>query len=401
MEPIFYITNSGIKICLINMEHLNTINITIHLPIGASSENNDEIGIAHFLEHMLFIKIKKYDEDYIDDIIDYYGGNINAETSYDKTIYYIYGMAKYTKVFFDILYEIYFNSIITEEKFNREKNIIIKEINENYNNDDIAKTFMFNNRYYKSVGGNIQDINKITLEKLLKFKKKHYKLDNTTIIFFGKLNITDILNDIKEKFGNLNIYTPKYFSLNDKLIKFKNCNNPIVKILELNKQVTINLYFKTINIYNKWYYKFNILINILKIYLYKKLRHYKGLIYQMDYDFVINRNTGYINISFDCSKNNIIQCLKIIFNLLYNKLKNKFIKYKYINKNINIYHTKLLYLSEKPKYKLSYILKSLTYNIKNLSINEIINIIKDTNENDIKKMSKALFNYSNTFILIN
>jgi predicted Zn-dependent peptidase len=401
-----YITNLGIKIFLINLESVNTVNITIHLPIGASSENKEEIGTAHFLEHMLFTKTKKYEENDIDDIIDNYGAKLNAETHYDKTIYYINGMAKYTKELFDILFEIYFNSIITNDKFEREKKIIIQEIENikmslDYENDKIATNTIFNNRYNIDISGDVEDIKKLTLEKLINFKTKYYKLDITTIIFFGKLNIKEILCDIENRFGILRVYNPTYLSLNNELIKSNNYNKPILKILKINNQSQINLYFNTINIYNEWYYKLNILINILNIYLYKKLRTEKGLIYSINCYLNINKNAGYLNISFNCAKINIIKCIKIIYDILYYKLNNKYIKTKYITKSINIYHTSLLYFSEQSKYKLLNIIKSLTYNIKSLSVDEIIDIVQNTSQSDIQKISKVLFHKNNTLLIIN
>jgi predicted Zn-dependent peptidase len=124
-----FISLSGIKIYLINSNKVNTVNITIHNSIGASFETEEEYGIAHYLEHMLFTKTKKYTENEINNLIDFYGADINAETHYDKTLYYINGISDYVLEFFDILYEIYFNNIITIENFEHEKSIIIEELN--------------------------------------------------------------------------------------------------------------------------------------------------------------------------------------------------------------------------------------------------------------------------------
>ena len=112
-----YKSSSGIKIYLINSNKINTVNITIHIPVGASSENEEEYGIAHYLEHMLFTNTKKYSEKEINNLIDYYGADVNAETHYDKTMYYINGIPEYTLQLFDIIYEIFFNGVITTDKF--------------------------------------------------------------------------------------------------------------------------------------------------------------------------------------------------------------------------------------------------------------------------------------------
>jgi predicted Zn-dependent peptidase len=340
----FYITNLGIKIFFINSESVNTVNITIHLPIGASSENKEEIGTAHFLEHMLFTKTKKYNEDEINNLIDYYGADINAETHYDKTMYYINGNPEYTLEFFDIMYEIYFNGIIPVDKFEREKNIIIQELENDsltpgYESEKLANRLMFSNRYKKLVGGDVEDIKNITIDKLNKFKKKYYTPENTTIIFFGKFDNNKVLDEIKIKLGEITDYKQQFNPMKQNLIEFKNNEKTIIKYIKTdNKQVIVNFYFKTINMNNIWNFKIKILINILtnslSSLLKTKLRTDKGLIYDIDSSLYAFRDCGYFNISFNCLNKNTNQCIKEVLKILC-KLQKYYINEIFITKSIN------------------------------------------------------------------
>jgi predicted Zn-dependent peptidase len=404
-----YISSSGIKIYLINSNKVDTVNITIHVPIGASSETEEEYGIAHYLEHMLFTKTKKYTEDKINNLIDFYGADINAETHYDKTLYYINGISDYVLEFFDILYEIYFNNIITIENFEHEKSIIIEELKKEtfihgYKSDKLALQIMFNDRYNKFVGGDIDDIKKINIEKLNNFKNKHYTPNNTNIIFFGKFNNNKVIEEIITKIGPINEYTETFNNMTQELIAFKNNEKTIIKYIKSNnEQIIINFYFRTINKNNIWNYKImmiiNILTNSLSSLIRKKLRTDKGLIYGINSSLDTYKKCGYFNISFNCHKKNINYCTKEVLKILC-KLKKNYINELFITKSINKFKTTLLNLSNNPKFELNNIIKSLTYNIIPLSVDEIFDIIKDTNVQEINQICKTLFHPDNTIIII-
>jgi predicted Zn-dependent peptidase len=404
-----YKSSSGIKIYLINSNKVETVNITIHIPIGASSENEDEYGIAHYLEHMLFTQTKKYTEKEINNLIDYYGADINAETHYDKTLYYINGIPEYTLELFDIIHEIYFNGVITMDKFEREKDIIVQELkNETLipgdKSDKLANELMFKDRYKKSVGGDVDDIYKININKLNNFKQKYYTPENTTIIFFGKFNNNQVLNEIKRKIGPIHEYIPQFNAMSQKLIKLKNNEDTIIKYIKTdNEQVIVNFYFKTINKTNIWNYKIQILINILtnslSSLLIKKLRTDSGLVYRIDSSLDTYRSCGVFNISFNCLNTNTKQCIKEVLKILY-KLQKYYINELFITKSINKIKTILLNSSNSPTFELNNIIKSLTFGIIHLSVDEIFDIIKNINVQDINYICKTLFNLNNTIIIV-
>jgi predicted Zn-dependent peptidase len=404
-----YISSSGIKIYLINSNKVNTVNITIHIPIGASSENEDEYGIAHYLEHMLFTETKKYNENEINNLIDYYGADVNAETHYDKTMYYINGNPEYTLELFNIMYEIYFNGIITIEKFERERNIIIQELkNESlipgFESDKLSHKLMFNDRYKKLVGGDIEDINKITIDKLNKFKQKYYTPENTTIIFFGKFDNNKVLDEIKIKIGELKIFKQIFSPMKQNLIEFKNNEKTIIKYIKTdNEQIIVNFYFKTIDITNIWTYKIKILINILtnslSSLLYQKLRTDKGLVYGVNTSLSTFRSCGAFNIFFNCLNTNTNQCIKEVLKILC-KLQKYYINELFITKSINKIKTILLNSSNSSTFELNNIIKSLTFDVIPLSLDEIFDIIKNINEQDINYLCKTLFHPNNTIIII-
>jgi predicted Zn-dependent peptidase len=192
--------------------------------------------------------------------------------------------------------------------------------------------------------------------------------------------------------------------MSQKLIKFKNNEDTIIKYIKTdNEQVIVNFYFKTINKTNIWNYKIQILINILtnslSSLLIKKLRTDSGLVYRIDSSLDTFRSCGVFNISFNCLNTNTNQCIKEVLKILY-KLQKYYINELFITKSINKIKTILLNSSNSPTFELNNIIKSLTFGIIHLSVDEIFDIIKNINVQEINYICKTLFHLNNTIIII-
>ena len=91
-----------------------------------------EKGLAHFLEHMLFKGTKKYKTNLIlNTKIDEISGNINASTTYNYTNYYINIINKYLIEALNLLKEMVFSSKLDSKEIEKEKQVVIEEINSN------------------------------------------------------------------------------------------------------------------------------------------------------------------------------------------------------------------------------------------------------------------------------
>ena len=188
------------------------------------------------------------------------------------------------------------------------------------------------------------------------------------------------------------------------LIQFKNNEKTIIKYIKTdNKQVTVNFYFKTINIDNIWNYKIKILINILtnslSSLLIKKIRTEKSLVYTINSSLDTYRNCGYYNIYFNCSNKNTNKCIKEVLKILC-KLQKYHLNELFIIKSINKFKTTLLNSSNSSSFELNNIIKSLTFDLISLSLDEIFDIIKNINVQDINYLCRTLFHPNNTIIII-
>ena len=211
--------SSKTKFVFVKDENSPFISIDIWCKAGISFEKNDQEGIAHFLEHMIFKGNNKLKPGEFDYKIESLGGSSNASTGYDDTHYYVLIPPDNFEESISLLTNLVFNPTINISEFRLEKSVVIEEIKQQ---NDQPEEILFNyflNRvwkghfYGKPILGREEYINKINVKDLKAFHHERYTPDNVCIAIAGNLpkNILKILE-------NTNIDFKKR---RDKLIKNK------------------------------------------------------------------------------------------------------------------------------------------------------------------------------------
>ncbi len=121
---------SGLRAVIANQPGTEAVTVMVFSRVGSRRENNRITGIAHFVEHLVFKGSKNYPTtQHISKALDSVGAEFNAFTSKDYTGFY----AKVDKLHIDlamsILSDMLFNPLYNETEFQREKGVIIEEIN--------------------------------------------------------------------------------------------------------------------------------------------------------------------------------------------------------------------------------------------------------------------------------
>jgi zinc protease len=81
--------DNGVKVAVRTRRDLNSVTVSVWVRAGASYEKEENRGVAHFLEHMIFNGSQNLPPGSADLLVESVGGEINAATSYDYTYYYI------------------------------------------------------------------------------------------------------------------------------------------------------------------------------------------------------------------------------------------------------------------------------------------------------------------------
>src|SRR3990167_5657084 len=106
-----------------------SVALEVMVKAGSNYENNSILGISHFLEHMLFEGTKKRpDSIIIANEIEKYGAEFNAYTSINRTAFFIKIINRHFDAALDILSDMVANPIFREDKIEKEKKVVLREI---------------------------------------------------------------------------------------------------------------------------------------------------------------------------------------------------------------------------------------------------------------------------------
>lgn len=129
--------SNGVRIITMEMPQMRSVATTVYVKAGSRYESPKLNGISHFLEHMLFKGTKKYPEQaQIAMAIEGVGGQLNAWTDQDHTAFWNLLPAEFAKTGFEVLGEMIFHSLFEPSSIDRERGVILEEINRRY--DDPA-----------------------------------------------------------------------------------------------------------------------------------------------------------------------------------------------------------------------------------------------------------------------
>jgi predicted Zn-dependent peptidase len=176
---------------------------------GSRFEDVNESGMSHFIEHMLFKGTKNRTAFEISDHIDRIGSNINAFTSKEMTCFYTLSTFEHQEETFEILSDIFLNSTFLPEEIEREKGVVIEEINMTEDAPDEVCLDLLSTAFYQDKGlgmtilGPIENIQKFTQADIFNYMAERYTPDNVVISVAGAVDIDKTVEMVDKYFSAL------------------------------------------------------------------------------------------------------------------------------------------------------------------------------------------------------
>ena len=202
---IKYLSN-GIKVIIEEAEGELT-NFTIGFN-GGALQDDEYLGICHYIEHGLFLGTKNRSEEDINKEFDKYFGFYNAMTNYSYVVYYGTTFNEDFKKGIELYSDILLNPTFPDEKLNREKNIIYTEIdewlqNEKLKSESILFSKIFDGRLQNIIHGTKESIKEITKENVIEKYESIYVAENCTISIVTALKSDEVLKVLEENFSSM------------------------------------------------------------------------------------------------------------------------------------------------------------------------------------------------------
>ena len=184
---------------------LPVVSFSISNPFAGSHEPSNIKGIAHFIEHLLFTGTLSRTHEDISREIEKKGGILNAFTAQDVTSYWFKLPKEHLFAGIDILIDMVKNPRFDEEKFEKEKKVIIEEIKMGH---DVPQSHVFEkieeNLYEKPFGegiiGSEETINALTRDFVAKYFKTKYSPENYFITIVGNADFEKVCQYIEQNF---------------------------------------------------------------------------------------------------------------------------------------------------------------------------------------------------------
>ncbi|GAB6170132.1 pitrilysin family protein [Clostridium carnis] len=312
-----YTLKNGLRVVTEYIEHVNSISVGVMVQNGSRNETKELNGISHFIEHMFFKGTNKRTSKQIVQEIENVGGQINAYTSKEATCYYIKALNTHLDLSIEILSDMILNSKFDEEEIEKEKGVVIEEINmsedtpEDVLDNDQSKAIFGENPLSYPILGTIDTVKSFNRDKIINFIKSNYTPYNSVISVCGKFNEKELIKLIEENFGKWNkdeIYIPEY----NKPILLSNSKYTNKQI----EQLHINLAFRGLPYAHDKAYSLVLLNNIFgggaSSILFQKVREELGLCYTIYSYAQPYLGTGIVSIYTGLSKQYADKALDVI-----------------------------------------------------------------------------------------
>lgn len=188
---------------------LPTCTVGIWIDAGSRFESERTNGTAHFLEHMAFKGTKKRTQTALELEVENMGAHLNAYTSREQTVYYAKAFSKDLPKAVDILSDILQNSTLGEAEIERERNVILREMQEVETNlqevvfDHLHATAYQGTPLGRTILGPTENIKSITAKDLRDYISTHYKAPRMVLAAAGGVNHDELVKLAEQHFGSL------------------------------------------------------------------------------------------------------------------------------------------------------------------------------------------------------
>ncbi len=196
-----------------NAKPENKVDLRLIINAGSILENDDQQGLAHFMEHMCFNGTKRFPKnqlvDYLQSIGVKFGQHLNAYTSFDETVYFLpipSDSPEKVEKGFQIIEDWAFNADLTPEEIDKERGVVLEEYRLGLGaskrmQDKYIPKMMYNSQYANRLPiGKKEILENFTYDKVTSFYKDWYRPNLMSVIVVGDIDVAEMEKKIKDHF---------------------------------------------------------------------------------------------------------------------------------------------------------------------------------------------------------
>ena len=200
--------SNGLKVAS-ESSHSETATVGVWIDAGSRYESPETNGVAHFLEHMAFKGTQKRTQRQLEVEIENIGGHLNAYTSREQTVYYAKVFKSDVPQAMDILGDILNNALYEESAIERERGVILREMEEvNKQPEEVIFDMLHETAYQKqglgqTILGPVENIKSLSRSDLVTYVKDHYHAHRVVVAGAGGVDHAQLASLANDHFGHL------------------------------------------------------------------------------------------------------------------------------------------------------------------------------------------------------
>ncbi|EGT0692285.1 peptidase M16 [Clostridium perfringens] len=308
---------NGLKVITIKKDtRLASINIGVN--IGSLYEDEKELGMSHFVEHMLFKGTKNRSNEQLNRELEFLGGDYNAYTDYISTVYSITCLDEEFEKGIELLSDMVLNSSFDEKEMKKEKGVVLSEIKSD--KDDIEDLSISRTHEYafdksalrNSIAGTEEHVKGFKRKQVYDFYKKYYTPDNCVIVTVSAFSHEQMQKIITDLFGKWKGKSHK----KAKIIKEENKNIVKTTYKSQIEQGTVTYLYAFKEVCEKDKLPLKILSYKLaessNSILFRELREERGLAYDVYSQMDLDENVNTMNIFTSVREESIDEVIEVI-----------------------------------------------------------------------------------------
>lgn len=333
MEYNTYTLDNGLRIIHLPSDS-KVVYCGYQINAGTRNEEPGEEGLAHFCEHVTFKGTERRKAWHILNCLESVGGDLNAYTNKEGTVYYSAILKEHIARAVDLLTDIVFHSVYPQAEIDKEVEVICDEI-ESYNDSPAELIYdEFENIIFKgsplghNILGTAEQVRSFKTEDALRFTRKLYRPDNAIFFAYGDIDFKKLVRLLK-----------KSFLSEERRVKSEKFNSP-------EAQTQFNIQHSTFNtqhsfegqtiVMQKNTHQAHVMIGTraydvndsrrMPLYLLNNmlggpgmnaklnlaLREHNGLVYTVESTMVAYGDTGIWSIYFGCDEHDVKRCLRLV-----------------------------------------------------------------------------------------
>ena len=201
---------NGLRVVSYHMPHVETVSLGVWIAAGARHEREAEHGISHLLEHMAFKGTEQRSARDIAEQIEAVGGELNAATSLETTVYYARVLEPDMGLALEILADILQIPRYAQDELEREREVILQEIAATRDSpDEIAYELLQEAAFPgQSIGrpilGTTESVTRFSAPDLRAFLGANYGAGRMVLAAAGKVDHGKLVRHVEAQFGRMN-----------------------------------------------------------------------------------------------------------------------------------------------------------------------------------------------------